>query len=75
MNTCCLQIDEVLVTEAARMAQALRYHKPIGNEEEPYLASCQPTFWVVYCIEKRMCFHSEVSSVRNLDFLFTPSLR
>ncbi|KAJ6064644.1 hypothetical protein N7499_013324 [Penicillium canescens] len=63
MNTCCLQIDEVLITEAARMAQGLRYHKSIGNEEEPYTATCRRTFWVIYYMEKHMCFHGQVNSI------------
>ncbi|KAJ5301515.1 hypothetical protein N7508_006378 [Penicillium antarcticum] len=63
MNTCCLQIDEVLITEAARMAQGLRYHKAVWNEEGTYTATCRRTFWVIYNMEKHMCFHSQVNSI------------
>lgn len=75
MNTCCLQIDEVLITEAARMAQGLRYHKSIGNEEEPYTATCRRTFWVIYYMEKHMCFHGQVNSVSCHNFLFVVTVK
>ncbi|KAE8153800.1 fungal-specific transcription factor domain-containing protein [Aspergillus avenaceus] len=61
MNTCCLQIDEILIMEAARMAQALRYHRAIrrtGNE-----AFCQRTFWVIYAMEKHLAFRNRESSL------------
>ncbi|KAE8354945.1 fungal-specific transcription factor domain-containing protein [Aspergillus coremiiformis] len=61
MNTCCLQIDEILIMEAARMAHALRYHRAIrGNEEQVW---CQRTFWVIYGMEKQLAFQNRENSL------------
>lgn len=63
MNTCCLQIDEVLLMEAVRMAQQLGYHRVLGNGDERHKATCHRTFWVIYYMEKHMCFQNQKGSV------------
>ncbi|GKT69017.1 fungal specific transcription factor [Colletotrichum tofieldiae] len=60
----CLQIDEMLLMEAARMALGLRYHK--SNNRTTDLAkqgSCQRTFWVIYYMEKQACFRNHNTSI------------
>ncbi|KAF4976125.1 hypothetical protein FZEAL_7144 [Fusarium zealandicum] len=47
MNACCLQLDQTLISEAARMAQALKYHKSSNSD-----ASQLKAFWTVYFMEK-----------------------
>ncbi|OQE13363.1 hypothetical protein PENFLA_c049G03159 [Penicillium flavigenum] len=47
MNTCCLQIEEVLLMEAARMAQGLGYHRALGNGDQRHKSTCHRTFWVI----------------------------
>ena len=61
MNTCCLQIDEILIMEAARMAQALRYHRAICSGEQQVW--CLRTFWVIYGMEKQLAFQNRENSV------------
>ncbi|KAE8375731.1 fungal-specific transcription factor domain-containing protein [Aspergillus bertholletiae] len=60
MNTCCLQIDDILIMEAARMAHALRYHRAICNAEQQVW--CLRTFWVIYGMEKQQAFLNRESS-------------
>ncbi|KAE8331069.1 cytochrome P450 [Aspergillus sergii] len=61
MNTCCLQIDEILIMEAARMAHALRYHRAICSEEQQVW--CLRTFWVIYGMEKQLAFLNRENSL------------
>ncbi|KAI9045442.1 Zn(II)2Cys6 transcription factor [Aspergillus affinis] len=61
MNTCCLQIDELLVREAARMAQSLRYHRSSHHGDQQICR--QRTFWVIYIMEKQLVFQNRVSSI------------
>ncbi|KAB8264315.1 fungal-specific transcription factor domain-containing protein [Aspergillus pseudonomiae] len=61
MNTCCLQIDEILIMEAARMAQALRYHRAICSGEQQVW--CLRTFWVIYGMEKQLAFQNRENSL------------
>ncbi|KAB8230930.1 transcription factor domain-containing protein [Aspergillus alliaceus] len=61
MNTCCLQIDEILIMEAARMAQALKCHRAICASEKQVW--CQRTFWVIYGMEKQMAFQNRENSL------------
>ncbi|CAG8215004.1 unnamed protein product [Penicillium nalgiovense] len=63
MNTCCLQIEEVLLMEAARMAQGLGYHRALGNGDQRHKSTCHRTFWVIYCMEKHMCFQCQKGSM------------
>ncbi|KAL3256621.1 hypothetical protein ABHI18_007455 [Aspergillus niger] len=68
MTTCCLQIDEVLLMEAARMAQGLGYHRAMSNGDQQYEDTCHRTFWVVYQMEKQMCFqHHKGSMIPDYD--------
>ncbi|PLB46037.1 hypothetical protein P170DRAFT_414839 [Aspergillus steynii IBT 23096] len=61
LNTCCIQIDELLIMEAARMAQTLRYHRSIQCGDQQIC--CQRTFWVIYIMEKQLVFHNRVNSI------------
>ncbi|KAB8273783.1 cytochrome P450 [Aspergillus minisclerotigenes] len=61
MNTCCLQIDEILIMEAARMAHALRYHRAICSREQQVW--CLRTFWVIYSMEKQLAFQNRENSL------------
>ncbi|KAL2869162.1 transcription factor domain-containing protein [Aspergillus lucknowensis] len=63
LTSCCLQIDEILVMEAARMAQGLGYHRATGDGDQRYRNTCHRTFWVIYFIEKHMCFQSHKGSI------------
>ncbi|CAG8905862.1 unnamed protein product [Penicillium egyptiacum] len=63
MNTCCLQIDEILLMEAARMAQGLGYHRALGNGDQRHKSTCHRTFWVIYYMEKHMCFQHQTGSM------------
>lgn len=65
MTTCCLQIDEVLIMEAARMAQGLGYHRALATGDQRHKNTCHRTFWVLYYMEKQMSFHGNKSSVGN----------
>ncbi|KAJ5871951.1 uncharacterized protein N7529_004304 [Penicillium soppii] len=58
MNACCLQLDQALVYEAARMAQILRYHKS-SNAQPVHLR----VFWTIYHLEKIASFSDNNSSV------------
>ncbi|GKZ34826.1 hypothetical protein AbraIFM66950_005182 [Aspergillus brasiliensis] len=62
-TTCCLQIDEILLMEAARMAQGLGYHRALSNGDQQYKDTCHRTFWVIYCMEKQMCFQQHKGSM------------
>jgi hypothetical protein len=63
MTTCCLQIDEILLMEAARMAQGLGYHSALSIGDQQYKDTCHRTFWVIYYMEKQMCFQHHKGSV------------
>ncbi|WYZ37994.1 hypothetical protein EsH8_II_001500 [Colletotrichum jinshuiense] len=58
MNACCLQLDQTLISEAARMAQALKYHKSSNSDANQLKA-----FWTVYFIEKISAFSECQSSL------------
>lgn len=70
MNACCLQLDQTLLSEAARMAQTLRYHKS-SNSDAIHLK----TFWTVYFLEKTASFSECTSSVGFKDRRWHPSSR
>jgi hypothetical protein len=65
MNACCLQLDQALVYEAARMAQSLRYHKS-SNAQPVHLR----VFWTIYHLEKIASFSDNNSSVSLAPRLF-----
>lgn len=67
MNTCCLQIDEILIMEAARMAHALRYHRAICSGGQQVW--CLRTFWVIYGMEKQLAFQNRENSVGRSTLL------
>ncbi|KAL5343241.1 fungal-specific transcription factor domain-containing protein [Aspergillus crustosus] len=59
-NTFSLQLDQTLISEAARMVIALRYHKSAVDEDSTL---CHRIFWVIYHLEKRYCFQARSSSL------------
>ncbi|KAG5998264.1 hypothetical protein E4U54_002225 [Claviceps lovelessii] len=61
-NACCLQLEDTLIGEAARMALSLRYHKSANAS-----VSELRTFWVVYYMEKQSCFQNRMSSIISDD--------
>ncbi|KAL1999955.1 hypothetical protein VTN02DRAFT_3740 [Thermoascus thermophilus] len=61
LNFSCIQIEEMLLSEAARMAQSLGYSRAACSEDNE--AACHRTFWVIYSLEKVVCFFSGRSSV------------
>ncbi|RFU24825.1 hypothetical protein B7463_g11512, partial [Scytalidium lignicola] len=61
LNFSCIEVWELLATEAARIALAMDLHQSVGNPE------AQRTFWVIYCIEKEFCFYAARAST-ILDF-------
>jgi hypothetical protein len=65
MNACCLQLDQALIYEAARMAQSLRYHKS-SNAQPVHLR----VFWTIYHLEKIASFTDNNSSVSLVLKLF-----
>ncbi|KAM0276299.1 hypothetical protein ACHAQH_006888 [Verticillium albo-atrum] len=58
LNVCCLQIDDALISQAARMAIALRYHRSSAAQ-----SSQARVFWVIYALEKQQCLLSRCSSM------------
>ncbi|QGA14992.1 hypothetical protein EYB26_002648 [Talaromyces marneffei] len=56
-NLSCIQIEQTLISEAARMAGALGYNRATMND------SAHRNFWVVYILEKTFSFFSSVSSI------------
>ncbi|KAJ8098167.1 fungal-specific transcription factor domain-containing protein [Lipomyces tetrasporus] len=58
MNSCGLQFDDYLISHAARMAVALRYHKDM-NSEPKHLR----VFWVIYALEKQIAMHTRTCSI------------
>lgn len=54
--------------EAARMAQALDYHRPIMNSKDDD-ATCYRTFWVIYLLDKPATFMTGRSSVGHPHLL------
>ncbi|KAB5533473.1 fungal-specific transcription factor domain-containing protein [Coniochaeta sp. 2T2.1] len=60
LNVACLNIAETLVLEAARMVQAMGYHRVMSRSDPVVLCGledeCDRTFWVVYMIERTTCF-------------------
>lgn len=67
LSACCLQLDDTLVAEAARMALSLRYHKSANAS-----VSQLRTFWVVYYLEKHTCFQNRMSSIISDDDIACP---
>ncbi|KAK2611976.1 hypothetical protein QQS21_001941 [Conoideocrella luteorostrata] len=67
MNACCLQLEDTLIAEAARMALSLRYHKAANAS-----ASQLRTFWVVYFMEKHTCFQNRMTSIISDDDIASP---
>ncbi|KAK5049828.1 hypothetical protein LTR84_003946 [Exophiala bonariae] len=63
MNQSSWPVEELLITEAARMAIALRLNKQPPNLADS--AEKRRAFWVIYCIEKEYSFHSSQSSLFN----------
>lgn len=63
-----MSISEFLTMEAARMAQALGYHRPVMNSKEDE-TTCYRVFWVVYILEKCATFMTGKSSVSHLFLL------
>ncbi|KAK2684476.1 hypothetical protein QWA68_016280, partial [Fusarium oxysporum] len=57
-NVCCIQIEDRLVSQAARMAAGLRYHS--SSHSEPIHLK---TFWVIYAIEKQISFQNRINSI------------
>lgn len=61
MNYSSWPVEELFITEAARIAIALQLNKsPNGSSDNP---ERRRTFWVIYCIEKEYSFNSTQSSV------------
>ncbi|KAJ0423526.1 fungal-specific transcription factor domain-containing protein [Aspergillus carlsbadensis] len=58
MNTCALQLDDYLISHAARMAITLRYHKNTDLE-----AKHLRVFWVIYALEKQQTMHGRACSI------------
>ncbi|KAH6949700.1 hypothetical protein BKA56DRAFT_664098 [Ilyonectria sp. MPI-CAGE-AT-0026] len=66
LNWPYIQLQEVLTMETSRLAQRLRYHKDIRHSDEQ--THCQLAFWVVYVIEKHVCFHNRLcTSIADED--------
>ncbi|KAH7377464.1 fungal-specific transcription factor domain-containing protein [Cadophora sp. MPI-SDFR-AT-0126] len=61
MTPCCLQVNHPLLTQAARMVLALRYHKSSIPEGTGDL--CQRIFWVIYHLDKQYNFQARSSSI------------
>ncbi|KAG5929171.1 hypothetical protein E4U42_006899 [Claviceps africana] len=66
-NACCLQLEDTLIGEAARMALSLRYHKSANSS-----VSELRTFWVIYYMEKQSCFQNRMSSIISDDDVACP---
>ncbi|KAH9214474.1 fungal-specific transcription factor domain-containing protein [Leptodontidium sp. 2 PMI_412] len=64
-NSSCLQIGNMLTAEAARIAQLLGFNKATCQEVNE--AACHRTFWVIYILEKTMCFACSKASILS-DF-------
>lgn len=58
LNACCLQLEQTFISEAARMAQALKFHQSSNSN-----AACLATFWTVYFMEKVSSFSESQSSL------------
>ncbi|KIW90109.1 uncharacterized protein Z519_09540 [Cladophialophora bantiana CBS 173.52] len=63
LNHSSWPVEELLVTEAARIAIALQLNKLSHNHLNT--PERERTFWVIYCLEKEYSFHSTQSSVFN----------
>ena len=66
MNASCLQIDDALMTETARLAQGLRVQK--SSDPNSRNITSQKAFWVVYYMEKSVAFQSRISSVSTFTY-------
>ncbi|KAF3392026.1 hypothetical protein DPV78_010755 [Talaromyces pinophilus] len=56
-NLSCIQIEQTLISEAARMAGALGFNRATMND------SAHRNFWVVYILEKTFSFFGSCSSI------------
>ena len=56
-NMGCLQLDDSMIWQAARAAVAARSCRPDAD------AKTARTFWVIYCMEKQLCFEGHIGSV------------
>ncbi|KIW24106.1 uncharacterized protein PV07_09840 [Cladophialophora immunda] len=63
LNHSSWPVEELLITEAARIAIALQLNKLSHNLQNS--PERERTFWVIYCLEKEYSFHSTQSSVFN----------
>ncbi|KAI8649618.1 Fungal-trans domain-containing protein [Fusarium keratoplasticum] len=61
-NVCCIQLEARLVSQAARIAEGLRYHK--SSHAQPVHLK---TFWVIYAIEKQISFQNRINSIISDD--------
>lgn len=63
-NAASLPIGNFLTMEAARMAQALGYHRPMMNSKDDE-TTCYRKFWVIYLLGKCATFMYGMSSVSH----------
>lgn len=67
MNVSCISVSETLCLEAARMAQSLGIHRVVTAANPNVLHGtqqvCYRTFWVVYLLERQVCFLTSRSPV------------
>ncbi|OAG35510.1 hypothetical protein AYO21_10318 [Fonsecaea monophora] len=63
LNHSSWPVEELLITEAARIALALQLNKLSHSSQNT--PERERTFWAIYCLEKEYCFHSTQSSVFN----------
>lgn len=64
-NLSCIQIEQTLISEAARMAGALGFNRATMND------SAHRTFWVVYILDKTFSFFASISSVSSSFVMLT----
>ncbi|KAF2009635.1 hypothetical protein BU24DRAFT_428537 [Aaosphaeria arxii CBS 175.79] len=55
------RLGDILIAQAARMAQSIGLNKADYQGEDP--GACQRTFWVVYALEKSMSFACNKTSI------------
>ncbi|KAF2017079.1 hypothetical protein BU24DRAFT_490316 [Aaosphaeria arxii CBS 175.79] len=58
LNPCSLQLDDCIISQAARMLIPLRYHKSVFSDPKHL-----KVFWVIYALEKQQSMHSRTSSI------------
>lgn len=67
LNFAGMQLDDFLVTEAARLSRVAQLHKVRHNDIDNQSAS--KTFWIVYCLEKDFAFDGGKTSVGQVLLL------